>query len=157
RAWVALSSGPLELLAGKPDAAETELRTSYGILDSIGETGSLTVIACLLSRALHDQGRDREADRYGRMAQGMAAEDDLEAQVPWRVARAAALSDLGSSEESEAFAREAVALAEPTDWYVRAETNMTLAQVLANDGRYEEAFRAAKQALALETRKGNIV
>jgi hypothetical protein len=59
----------------------------------------------------------------------IAAEDDLEAQIPWRTARAAALASPGSVEKAESFARQAVALAEPTGWYARAEAHLTLARV----------------------------
>jgi tetratricopeptide (TPR) repeat protein len=157
-AWVAFCSAPLELLAGRPEAAEAELRATYRVLDELGERGALSNVACMLARALHDQGRDREADRYGRVAQEIVAEDDLEAQIPWRSARAAALASLGSLEKAESFAREAVALAEPTDWYMqRVEAHITLAHVLAAAGRYEDASTSARRALALENRKGNVV
>lgn len=155
-ARVSFSSGPLELLAGHPDAAEAELRASYEVLDSIGERGTSMAVACFLARSLHDQGRHREADKYGRVVQQLAAEDDLAAQILWRTARAAALASLGSLERAELFAQEAIALTEPTDWYVWG-AHITLAHVLAAARRYEDASTAAQKALAREKRKGNVV
>jgi DNA-binding SARP family transcriptional activator len=156
-AWVAFYLGPLELLAGRPNAAEAELRASCHVLDSSGERGGLSYLVCLLARSHHDQGQYREADKCGRVSQAIAEKDDLEAQIPWRTARAAALAGLGSLQKAESFAREAVALAEPTDGFLRPEAHITLARVLAASGRYDDASASARRALALENRKGNIV
>ena len=53
--------GWIELLAGFPAAAETELRTSYEMLEKIGEKGYLSTTAAFLAEAVYLQGRYEEA------------------------------------------------------------------------------------------------
>jgi hypothetical protein len=62
-ALTSLSSGPIEMLAGDPAAAETELRRDYTALEKMGEKYYLSTTAGYLAAALLQQGRDEEADR----------------------------------------------------------------------------------------------
>ena len=60
-ATVSLDSGRVELLAGRPDRAEAELRADYEVLSAIGERYTLSTIAGLLADAVLRQGRVDEA------------------------------------------------------------------------------------------------
>jgi DNA-binding SARP family transcriptional activator len=145
----------VEMLAGRPDAAERRLRRGFERLEAIGERALLATTAAFLARALRAQGRDEEADRYCDLCERTAAAEDLSTQVIWRGARARILAARGLAAPAEALAREAVALSDPTDLLtIRADAARDLADVLAAQGRAEEAEEAAAQALALLELKG---
>ncbi len=54
---ISIDSGPVELLAGDPVAAEAELRKDYEALDAMGERNYISTIAGLLAEALYRQER----------------------------------------------------------------------------------------------------
>jgi class 3 adenylate cyclase/tetratricopeptide (TPR) repeat protein len=134
-------TGPLELLAGDPAAAERELRRGLEILEPSSSDGYQQA---LLAEALYGQGRRTEAAECVRLA---AAKDDeglVLSQVTWRSVRA-------KLEGSEGLAREALALAETTDaTNLIADALVDLAIVAGDhDG-------AVAQALELYDRKANV-
>jgi tetratricopeptide (TPR) repeat protein len=148
----------VELLAGKPAAAERELRRGFASLERIGETFSQPTLAAMLADALHAQGRWNEALGFTEVSEAGAGPEDVYTQVQWRSIRAKVLAKLGRIGEAEALARAAVETAETTDFPVlRADSLSDLAEVAqAADGR-EDATRALEQAIALYEEKGNTV
>ncbi|HEY3182629.1 MAG TPA: BTAD domain-containing putative transcriptional regulator [Gaiellaceae bacterium] len=148
----------VELLAGKPAAAERELRRGFASLERIGETFSQPNLAAMLADALHAQGRWEEALTYTEISEAGAGPEDVYTQAQWRSIRAKVLAALGRVAEAEALAREAVETAETTDFPVlRADSLADLAEVAQAAGRGEEAAAALRQAIELYEEKGNIV
>ena len=67
-ALTSLDSGPIEMLAGDPVAAEAELRRDYETLDRLGERNYITTVAVYLAEALYRQGRYADADTFASSA-----------------------------------------------------------------------------------------
>jgi tetratricopeptide (TPR) repeat protein len=148
----------VEMLGDRPAAAERWLRRGYERLEEMGEKALLATTAAMLAEALYVQGRHREAAAFCRVSKAAAAEDDLAAQVGWRVVRAKLLADEGHGDEAEALAKEAVRLVEPTDFLtLHAEALAGLAAVLRHGRRWDEADAAIRAALELYLRKGDAV
>jgi len=153
RGWVAA----IELSAGAPMAAEAALRPAADILDARGETGNLSSIAAYLAEALYAQGRLDEAGLATETSEFCAAEDDIHAQVGWRVARARVMARRGALEEAEALAREAAALAGETDYLnLQGDALAGLGEVLLVAG-HPDAPGPLNGAVAAYSAKGNVV
>jgi tetratricopeptide (TPR) repeat protein len=148
----------IEMLAGAPDEAERDLRFSYETLKRIGDTAVLSTVAAELAEALYIQGRLEEAERVAEESAGLAAGDDVESQVRWRMTRAKVLARQGHFEDAEQLAREAVRLATEAEFpNLLGDALMTEGEVLKLAGADEEANRAASRALAVYESKGNVV
>ncbi|MEV6305753.1 BTAD domain-containing putative transcriptional regulator [Actinoplanes sp. NPDC051861] len=142
----------LELLAGRPHVAERLLRQGYQRLEAMGEGALLATTAAMLARALHDQGRDDEAEHECEVSRGHAAPEDLPTQVMWRGVLARVLAGRGRHAEAVELAGEAVRLAEPSDLLViRADAWLDLAAVRHAAGL--PGGDAARQARDLYERK----
>jgi class 3 adenylate cyclase len=147
----------VELLAGRPDAAETRLADGYRALERLGETGERSNVAADLAHALLAQERDAEAERFADTSRSLAAREDLYAQVRWRGAKARVLAGQGRDAEADRLAVEAVALAERTDMLnLRAAALADLAATARAGGRADDGVAATLRALALYERKGNL-
>jgi tetratricopeptide (TPR) repeat protein len=152
-------SGPVEMLAGDPVAAEIELRRDYETLERLGERNFITTVASHLAEALYRQGRYDESGTFAKFSAGVAAPDDVATQVLWRGVSAKLHARQGRLEEAERLAREAVELsrreADPIDDHANAL--MDLGWVLRMAGRQDEAALVVAEALALYEQKGNLV
>ena len=156
-ALVSIDSGPIELLAGDPIAAERELREDFETLTQMGERNYIGTTAAFLAEALYRQDRLEEAAVFAEFSKETAAEDDLAGQYLWRQARAKLLARGGDLEGGTRLAAEAVALTErsddPTD---QANALTDLADVHELAGRTTEAIEALRQALERHEAKGNV-
>jgi ATP/maltotriose-dependent transcriptional regulator MalT len=104
------------------------------------------------------QGRLEEAEALSLEVEGIAAEDDVDAQTLWRLARAKVLARRGEFEQAEALARDAVRLLEPTDYVVNQIDGLAcLASVLLLAGNEAESRSLLARARALATAKGSPV
>jgi class 3 adenylate cyclase/tetratricopeptide (TPR) repeat protein len=151
-------SGPIELLAGDPEAAERELRAGCRALEELGETTVLSTTAALLARTLEHTGQLDEAEEYTVLSERNASRDDLASQTTWRGVRARIVAQRGEVQRAQQLAREAVAIADRTDFLVwRGEALLDLAEVhrLACDSA--SFVRAANDALRLFEAKGHLV
>ena len=147
----------VEMLAGDPAAAERELRRDFEVLSEMGEKYFLSTAAGELARAVFVQGRHDEAEELTRLAEELAADDDLTSQALWRSVRARVLATKGLAQEAEALAREAVALLGATDALVlQADALQDLAEVSSLSGN-GEARACLEEALALLERKDDVV
>jgi class 3 adenylate cyclase/tetratricopeptide (TPR) repeat protein len=159
--WLAalpLYSGPIELLAGDPAAAERELRAGYDALIEMGDMGRLSTAAAFLAQAVYAQGRHEDAEHLTGVAEGAATPDDVLSHIAWRSVRAKALAKKGELPQAELLACEAVALAEETDGLnLHGDALLDLAEVLHAAGRPSDGVVAAERALELYERKGNLV
>jgi class 3 adenylate cyclase len=147
----------VELLAGRPDAAEAVLADADRALERLGETGERSNIAADLAHALLAQDRQAEAARWADTCRSLAARDDLYAQVRWRGASARVLAAQDRQAEAGRLAGEAVALAERTDMLnLRAAALLDLGATARAGGRPDDEAAATRRALALYERKGNL-
>jgi ATP/maltotriose-dependent transcriptional regulator MalT len=148
----------IETLAGDDEAAEKELREAYETLERMGEKGARAVVAAFLAEALARQGRIDEADRYTRIAEELAASDDLVPQILCRSVQAKVLASRGALSEAETLAREAAAMVEDMDFPdLQALTLLSLAEVLRSTGAPAESAELLDRARVLYEKKGNAV
>jgi tetratricopeptide (TPR) repeat protein len=155
-ATVSHLSGRVELLAGEPAAAERELRRGYEYLSRLGERYVLSSIAGLLAEAVAAQGRVDDAEALCAETEELAADDDVDAQTLWRLAKAKVLAHRGELEEAETLARDAVALLAPTDYVLNQVSALScLAWVLLMNGGEPEARELLGRARALSQAKGS--
>jgi class 3 adenylate cyclase/tetratricopeptide (TPR) repeat protein len=153
-----LYAGIIELLAGDPVAAERELILGYQRFERMGERSRLSTEAAFLARAVYEQGRLDEAERYTSISETAASPDDVVSQVVWRQTRARVLADRGKLETAERLAREAVTLADKTDLLtLRGDALLALADILQKARHDSEAERFAEVALQLYEAKGDVV
>jgi class 3 adenylate cyclase/tetratricopeptide (TPR) repeat protein len=154
----AQSAWQIEMLAGDPLAAEREAREGCELLEQMGERGWLSTQACHLAWALHELGRDDEAEQWAKRGRDLGGEDDAITQILWRQVQASVLAHRGQLQTAEALAREAIERAGQTDMLnTQADTLITLADVLELANRRANGGHAAGQALALYEQKGNLV
>jgi tetratricopeptide (TPR) repeat protein len=147
----------LELEAGNPAAAEAALRETFAMHAAMGREVVNSTTACLLARALDEQGRLDEAEELARLGQTNAVADDTAIQSTWRYVRASLLAKKGDLAAAETLARDAVAFAEQTDFLEEhARALLTLARVLELSGRTDEAREALERASRLYERKESV-
>jgi len=140
-------TGPMELLAGDPVAAERELLRGLEILRPHGSAGYQEA---LLAEALYRQGRYADAALHAKTAKRDAPPDNVLDQVGWRCVRA-------KLECSEPLAREAVAISAQTDALnLQGDALCDLAEVLHSASRTEDEADALEQALERYERKRNL-
>src|SRR5262249_970644 len=155
-AVVSLQAGPIELLAGRPDEAERELRRDFETLNAMEERNYVGTTAALLAEALYREGRDEEAMTIVDFSRQVVAEDDLLPQVLWRAVRGKLLARAGDAFEGEVTCREAVRITWLTDDLpAQADAHAALAEVLAMTGRPDDAAAELATASDLFDRKGN--
>jgi len=157
-ALTSLVSGPVEMLAGDPAAAESELRRDYAALEAMGERNYISTTAGFLAEALLRQGRVDEAEAFVERCRELAAPDDVVTQVLWRTVQAQILSRRGEPGGAEPLARQAVELIETTDEPdSRGTALLVLAEVLFAAGKEQEAAEASARAATWFEAKGNVV
>ena len=157
-ALTSLDSGPIEMLAGDPEAAEAELRRDYETLDKLGERNYISTVAAYLGEALFRQGRYQEADTFVAFSAKVADPDDLSTQILCRSVRAKLTVQEGRLDEALSLAHEAVDLTRRSDDPIyQADTLMDLAEVQSKAGQADEAMAAVSEAVSLYERKGNTV
>jgi tetratricopeptide (TPR) repeat protein len=157
-AYLALSVAAVEPLASDPPAAERELRPAFEFFDEVGAEHITATVAPMLASVLVPQGRTGEAIELTELAERIAAPDDLDGQVKWRLARAAALSLAGDHADAERLARASVALAKPTDTVIlEADALAGLGSVLMAAGAAGEAAGPIERAAELYEAKGDTV
>ncbi len=155
---ISIDSGPVELLAGDPAAAEVELRKDYQALDAMGERNYISTIAGLLAEALYQQGRFEEAGTYASVCEDVAAASDVYSQYLWRGIRGKLLARDGSHDEGVELARSGVVETRASD-DIEGQANalVFLAEAQAAAGRFEDAAGSAAEARTLFELKGNVV
>ena len=157
-AVTSISSGPIEMLANDPVAAERELRRDLETLQGMGERYYLSTTAGFLAEALYRLDRLDESDRYAEMCEQLAALDDISSQFLWRCVRGKILARRDRPDEGERTIREALALIrEAEDPDSQATVLLDLAEVLRLGGKDDEASARAEEAVQLFERKGDVV
>jgi len=157
-ASISIQSSSVEMLAADPAAAERELQRDTETLSGLGEKYLLPVLTGLLAQSVQAQGRSAEAAEISRIAEELAAEDDVEAQAVWRAVRAKVLAEAGEYKDAERLAREAVELLRETEATVKlADTLLDLAEVLISAGQVRAGQAALEESSRLHEAKGNLV
>jgi tetratricopeptide (TPR) repeat protein len=153
---MALTDAWVEFHAGDAAAAEQVLQRSAAVLESIGETSSLSIQHAVRALFVARLGRYQEAlDLCERVEQGAVA---TVAHAHSRSARALALAGLGRIDEAVPLAREAVEIMRHTTaTHDFGTTCSALADVLVAAGEDTEARLALEEARDLFERKGCVV
>jgi class 3 adenylate cyclase/tetratricopeptide (TPR) repeat protein len=145
-------------LAGDSGSAEAILRAGYARLDEMGEKALLADTAAMLAEVLCEQGRADEARAYTKEAEAGAADDDLSAQIGWRMVRARLLANADELAEAKRLSAEAVELAARTDWLSdHANALLSQGEVHRIAAETDPAAAAIRQAIALYERKGHTI
>jgi ATP/maltotriose-dependent transcriptional regulator MalT len=156
-AIVSLDSGPIELLAGDPAAAEAELHRDYEALRTMGDRNFVALTAALLAEALYRQGRIDEAEEPAAYAEEVASSDDLGAQVLWRTVRAKLRARSGAFDEARTLVDEACRLIESTeDPSGQADVLVDAAEIARLAGDEQGAMDALQKAQDRYAAKGNL-
>ena len=156
-ALVSLDSGPIELMAGDPGAAEAELRRDYETLDRMGERNYISTTAAYLAEALYQLDRDDEASEFATFSETVAAPDDVLTQFLWRGIRGKLLARAGRIEEGVAASREAVRLAHTSDDpTAQGNALVDLAEVLVAGGQVSDAAATLAAAVGRFDAKGHV-
>jgi class 3 adenylate cyclase/tetratricopeptide (TPR) repeat protein len=113
---VQFEAGQVELLAGRPAAAEHLLRPACEALERMGNHGHFVTVAPVLADALFVQARGDEAAPLIELAAQRALAEDMDPQISWRRVQAKLLAHRSDFENAERLAREAVELAGRTDF-----------------------------------------
>jgi class 3 adenylate cyclase/tetratricopeptide (TPR) repeat protein len=155
---LAFWTGPLEMLAGNPVAAERDAAAACDGLEAAGEKGWLSTMATLLADALYAQGRLDESEAAVQRCRDAATSDDFNAQGAWRAAQARILARRTVHEEAEQLAREAVEIIDRSDELShQGDVRVSLAEVLRLAGRTEESIPVLEEALERYEQKENRV
>ena len=135
-------TGMLELAAGDLEAAERELRSGCDALERIGAASLLASMLGRLAEVVLEQGRLDEADALAQRSEELAAVDDIDAQIQWRLVRSRLLARAGAGEAAGTTALEEVRLALETDALDRqGDAYRALAEVTGDPAHLEEARR----------------
>ena len=155
---MSIDSGPVELMAGDPSAAEAELRRDHDGLDAMGERNYISSTAALLAEALWRLERFEEASSYAAFSREVAAPADVFSQHLWRGVQAKLLARQGAPDEAIALAESGVQATRTSD-DIESQGNAVvfLAETLSIAGRLDDARSAADEARRLFLVKGNVV
>jgi predicted ATPase/class 3 adenylate cyclase len=157
-ALTSLKSGPVEMLAGDPAAAEAELRRDYEALDRMGDRNYRSTIAGLLAEALYQRDRLDEAQEFAMIGQEISAPDDLSSECLWRCVLGKVLARTGDVEQGLVLVTEANDMARAADFIDDRGTMLVdLAEIHELGGRPDEAAAALEEALQMFETKGNVV
>jgi class 3 adenylate cyclase/tetratricopeptide (TPR) repeat protein len=158
RTGLALRRFDIAMLEGDTARAELAARETCETAQATAELGNFMWYCCNLAQALHELGRDDEAEEWLERGRETAPSDEPLPQMRWRQVRAKVLARRGEHAEAERLAREAVAVCEETDMLdAQGDVYADLAEVLSLAGRPKEAAEALEQALERYERKGNRV
>jgi ATP/maltotriose-dependent transcriptional regulator MalT len=158
--WLAalpLYSGPVELLAGQPARAASQLRRGYDALERMGDRSRRATVAAFLAHALYEQHKDTEAEKFARISKKLVGgNEDAFTQVVWRGALAKVLARRGDCDFAIQLATEAVGRANDTDGpNLRGDALLDLARVQHACG--QSALENAQAAVGEYDKKENIV
>src|SRR5207244_11926729 len=101
RAGLSEVAGPVELLAGRPEEAERELRLAFELLAATGDTALLGSSALMLVEALVAQGRPDEARHFLEIGKAAMLPEDTTDLVLAGTAEARLQAELGEPAAAE--------------------------------------------------------
>ena len=152
---VARTIAEIELSAGDLAAVERELAPACDLLQKADDWGHLVSMLPYLMDALYPLGRAEEIAARLDVAELRRMEEDHDAQVGIRRARAKLNAARGDLAGAAALAREAVARGQGKTYLLtHARVLEDLAEILELDGSDADAAEALDQAIAIYERKG---
>ena len=152
---IARLRGLLAMATDGPAAAEQVLRPACEALVEIGDVGHLVSTLPYLADALYALGRIDEIAAQIDAAAAAVVEEDLDAQVGMRRARAKLAAGRGDLDEAVRLLHEALAFAERTDFLpLHCHVLHDLTDLLLLSDRRAEAAAAVEAELALHELKG---
>src|SRR6266536_3464202 len=155
RAARAFIGAQIDLLAGRVDAAEQELRRAHETLVEMGDRSMRPIIAGYLADVLLVLGRDEDARELVDEAAATAGADDLVAHVVWRSVGARLAARAGEHELAATLAGEAADLAAGTDSLeVRAGAALAVAAVAATPAARTRRARVGKRRRRYTRKRG---
>src|SRR6266540_735225 len=155
---LSLFSGPFEMWAGNPEAAESALRESSEALENIGDRDLLPSVAAFLAEVLYMQGKLAESEHWANVSARTAGSDDREAQADWRCVQAKLLARQGRFDEAEAMGREALEIVDRTgESDHKGDAYIDFAEICRLAGKPAEEQEALRQAIGWYDAKGNLV
>jgi class 3 adenylate cyclase/tetratricopeptide (TPR) repeat protein len=138
------------ILKGEPTRAEKLMREAIRLLAPLGQHAELAELQGDLARALADQGKFDEAERYIAAAEEQAPFADPSRRHAFTGALAAVRLAQGREEEAEALYREALDISEDSDFKaLEAESLRKLVRFLEDRSRTEEAAAYAERLSGL--------
>ncbi|MGO9343408.1 MAG: adenylate/guanylate cyclase domain-containing protein [Acidimicrobiales bacterium] len=153
-----IDSGPVEMLAGNPQAAERELRGDYEALVRMGERNYISTTAALLAEAVYRQGRLDEAADLVDVSREIASPEDVVTQVMWRSVQSKLCARTGNFDKAEVLAHEAIDLVDRTDHLdAQGSARLDAAEVYLLMDRRGDRARVLAEAIERFERKGNVV
>jgi hypothetical protein len=156
-ALVSLSSGPVELLADRPDLAEAELRHDYEALDRMGERNFISLTAVLLADAVYRQGRFDEAQVLVDVSSSIVAPDDVAVLILIGTVSGKLAARRGDVDGARALVDDAVRMMAATeDPSGLGDVLLDRADVLYLADAPGEAEATVVDAAAAYRRKGNL-
>ena len=157
-ALVSIHLGPIEMMAGRAEAAERELRRDYDTLHAMGERNYLSTTTYLLAEAVRRQGRIEEALGLADESAALGADDDVFTQIGWRSVKVRALTERGELEAAAAVSQEVIDLTMGTDGLnAQGEALLDHAEILALGDDSDGARVAAEDAATRFAAKGSRV
>jgi class 3 adenylate cyclase/tetratricopeptide (TPR) repeat protein len=152
---VARTIAEIELFAGDFAAVERDVAPACDLLEQAGDWGHLVSMLPYLMDALYPLGRAEELAARLDAADVHVIDEDHDAQLGMRRARAKLKAARGDLAGAAALAREAVARAEGKTYRLaHGRVLETLAEILTRDGRDVDAAAALGQAIEIYERKG---
>jgi class 3 adenylate cyclase/tetratricopeptide (TPR) repeat protein len=150
--------GPLELAAGRYEAAEALLLEAFSAMSGRGDNAFSSTVAASLADLYVELGRLEDVEHWAAIALDTSDEADVDAQARGRSATARVRAAQTEIEAALVLASEAVSIAEATDYLdLRAAVNVNLAEVLLVADRREEAVAALRRAVEDAEAKGATV
>jgi class 3 adenylate cyclase/tetratricopeptide (TPR) repeat protein len=143
-----LNRGVIQLMAGRPEAAEAVLRRGWDALGAIGESGYRSTIGAELARALARLGRFEEARATVAEAEPLASPEDWVTAASAAWARAEIASGEGNHDHAVALMRRAVELVSAHEYIdFSTEAWYGYGAILTAAGLTDEARAAYEEAL----------
>jgi tetratricopeptide (TPR) repeat protein len=147
--------GPLELAAGRHEAAEALLLEAFAAMSGRGDNAFSSTVAATLADLYVELGRLEDVEHWAAIALDTSDEADVDAQARGRSATARVRAAQTEIEAALVLATEAVSIAEATDYLdLRASVNANLAEVLLLAGRSGDAVTALNRAIEDVDAKG---
>jgi hypothetical protein len=152
-----IAIGEVETMAGDEAAAERVFRNGFDALTALGDEHGVINVAWRLGLLLARQGRDDEAERFARVAEGARA-PALWVDVWWRVVLALVEAHRGDAAGAVRLVGEARDRMAPVpESGMHADALLECAEALRAVGREDEAVTLVTEAAGVAERLGYLV
>ena len=152
-----IAVGEVEVMAREETAAERVFRDGFDALNALRDEHTAANVAWRLGLLLARQGRDDEAERFVRVAEGVRA-PGLWIDVWWRVVLAVVTAHRGADARARELVAEARGLMAPVrESGMHADALLECAEALRAAGCEDEAAALVAEAAGIAERLGYVV